>query len=106
MYIHQKNGNYMDAEKSRLKIEELQRNLEARTLFEMDRRHRQERDDLTSANNAELAAFNDYWNKKAADIANEGAKAENDMNLRHKQEVQNTRQELEVELSPKVKESS
>jgi hypothetical protein len=96
----------MDAEKSRLKIEELQRNLETRTLYEMDRRHHQEKDDLTSSNNAELAAFNDYWNKKAAEIAADGTQAENDMNLRHKQDLQKTRQELEVDLSPKVKESS
>jgi hypothetical protein len=35
----------------------------------MERRHRQEKGDLTNSNNGELTAFNDYWNKKASDIA-------------------------------------
>lgn len=44
--------------------------------------------------------------KKAADIAQEGQQAENDLNIRHKQELDAHRKELEGELSTKVKESS
>jgi hypothetical protein len=40
MFIHQKNGNYADAEKSRLKIDQLKKDLESRTLLEMDWRHK------------------------------------------------------------------
>jgi Spy/CpxP family protein refolding chaperone len=106
MYIHEKNGNYVDAEKSRLKIEQLRKDLEARTLFEMDHRHKREVHDLRKANDDELAAFNDYWNKKAADISSEGSKADHEMTLRHKQDHANTRKALEEEFSLKVKESS
>lgn len=40
MYIHQKNGNYADAEKSRLKLEQFKKDLEARTVYEMEMRHK------------------------------------------------------------------
>lgn len=33
MYVHQKNGNYADAEVNRLKIEQLQKDHEARSLY-------------------------------------------------------------------------
>ena len=91
MFIHQKNGNYLEAEKSRLKIEELTRNLEARTLLQMERRHRHEKDELSAINNAELAAFNDYWNKKVADVEAKGARTESDLTAAHKQDLQKTR---------------
>lgn len=40
MFIHEKNGNYADAEKNRIKIEQLRKDLEARTIYEMEQRHR------------------------------------------------------------------
>lgn len=40
------------------------------------------------------------------DINQEAEKAENEANARHKQEIEETRKELEAELSLKVKESS
>ena len=39
MDIHKKNGKYDDAEKSRLKIEALEKEHEDRTLTEMHQRH-------------------------------------------------------------------
>jgi hypothetical protein len=33
MYVHQKNGNYADAENSRLKLEQLHKDHEARSLY-------------------------------------------------------------------------
>lgn len=40
MYVHQKNGNFADAEKSRLKVEQLNKDLEARAIYEMEIRHK------------------------------------------------------------------
>jgi hypothetical protein len=57
----------------------------------MERRHRQQKDELAGSSNAELAAFNDYWNKKATDIETKGARAESDLTLGHKQDLQKTR---------------
>ena len=106
MDVHKANGNYADAEKSRLKIEELRTNLTNRALAEMQQRHRKEHNDLAKANADEMASFNQFWNKKAADVEAEGRRAEEEMSARHQKEQQETRQELDVTLSPKVKESS
>ena len=40
------------------------------------------------------------------EIADEGQRQENELLAKHKQELQDTRKELEAELSTKVKESS
>jgi|LakMenEpi03Aug12_release.lakeMendotaPanAssembly.Ray.scaffolds.fasta_scaffold1993307_1 hypothetical protein len=42
MFIHEKNGNYADAEKSRLKMEQLQKDHEARSIYELNVRHKNE----------------------------------------------------------------
>lgn len=72
MLIHEKNGNYADAEKNRLKIEQLKKNLEARTLYEMEQRHRSETADLEKTNAGELAAYNDHIAQRMKEIAEEG----------------------------------
>jgi len=41
MALHKTNGNYADAEVSRLKIEQLFKDREARSLYEMQLRHKQ-----------------------------------------------------------------
>lgn len=62
MFVHQKNGNYGDAEKSRLKIESLEKEHDERALFEMHQRHKKEMAELLKCNQDALAAFNDFWN--------------------------------------------
>ena len=41
MAVHKTNGNYADAEACRLKIEQLHKDHEARSLYEMNLRHKQ-----------------------------------------------------------------
>ena len=106
MYIHQKNTNYAEAEKSRLKIEQLKKDLEARTIYEMEHRHQREMNDLNKANNEELAEFNNLMNKRGAEITQEGEKSEQELLAKHKQELDQARKNLENELSRKTKESS
>lgn len=84
MYVHQKNGNYGDAEKSRIKIETLEKEHETRAIYEMHQRHKREHNDLLKSNQESMAAFNDFWNKNEEDIKNEEKKNENDMLTRHK----------------------
>ena len=64
MYVHQKNGNYADAEKCRIKIEQLQKDHETRSLYELNIRHKNEMKGLLENNNQELVSMNDFWNKK------------------------------------------
>lgn len=45
-------------------------------------------------------------NQKNHDISHEAEKTEKEMLDRHKQEIESSKKELEMELSPKVKESS
>lgn len=106
MFVHQKNGNYGDAEKSRVKIESLEKEHDERELFEMHQRHKKEMSDLLKNNQDTLAAFNDFWNKNEDDINNEAKQKEKEMLERHKNEQNETLKELEVQYSPKVKESS
>ncbi len=106
MFVHQKNGNYGDAEKSRVKIESLEKEHDERELFEMHQRHKKEMSDLLKSNQDTLAAFNDFWNKNEDDINNEAKQKEKEMLERHKNEQNETLKELEVQYSPKVKESS
>ena len=106
MFVHQKNGNYGDAEKSRVKIESLEKEHDERELFEMHQRHKKEMSDLLKSNQDTLAAFNDFWNKNEDDINNEAKQREKEMLERHKNEQNETLKELEVQYSPKVKESS
>ncbi len=106
MFVHQKNGNYGDAEKSRVKIESLEKEHDERELFEMHQRHKKEMSDLLKSNQDALAAFNDFWNKNEDDINNEAKQREKEMLERHKNEQNETLKELEVQYSPKVKESS
>lgn len=75
MYAHQKNGNYADAEISRLKIEQLKKDLESRTLLEMSWKHKREYNDLEKANSDELLAFNNLMDQKMNEIRQEGEKA-------------------------------
>lgn len=75
MMVHEKNSNYADAEVSRLKIAQLKKDLEARTLYEMEQRHKREMHDLEKSNSNELAAFNALMDGKANDIQEEGNKA-------------------------------
>lgn len=42
----------------------------------MNLRHKQEYNALTDSNNHEFAAFNDYWNKREAEIKAEEDKME------------------------------
>lgn len=106
MFVHQKNGNYGDAEKSRVKIESLEKEHDERELFEMHQRHKKEMSDLLKSNQDALSAFNDFWNKNEDDINNEAKQKEKEMQERHKNEQNETLKELEVQYSPKVKESS
>ncbi len=62
--------------------------------------------DLLKSNQDALAAFNNFWNKNEADINNEAKQREKEMLERHKNEQNETLKELEVQYSPKVKESS
>ena len=75
MFIHEKNGNYDDAEKSRLKIEQLKKDHEVRSVYEMEQRHKHELNDLIKSNNSEMAAFNDLFNKRTDEINQEGEKS-------------------------------
>jgi hypothetical protein len=68
MFIHEKNGNYADAEQNRLKIEQLKKDLESRTLYEMEQRQKREKQDLDKTNNNEITAFNDLMDQKANEI--------------------------------------
>lgn len=106
MFVHQKNGNYGDAEKSRLKIEQLEKEHEERALYDMRLRHKKELNDLLKNNQDTLAAFNDFWNKNEDKIKNDEVNSEKEMLTRHKNEQDETRKELEVQYSPKVKETS
>lgn len=106
MDVHKRNGKYAEAEESRLKIEQLQRDLLSRELWEMGQRHKKEQDELAKANADEMASFNAFWNKRAADIESEGKKSEEEMGARHKQEQADERKQFEVHFSPKLKESS
>ncbi len=76
MHIHKTNSKYDDAEKSRLKIEALEKEHEERVLFDMHQRHKKEHYDLVKSNDNAMAAFNDYWNKTEEDINNEEKKLE------------------------------
>ena len=75
MYIHEKNGNYVDAEHNRLKLEQLKKDLEARTLYEMDLRQKRELNDLAKSHDHELATFHDFWNNRTDEVLKEGEKA-------------------------------
>jgi hypothetical protein len=51
----------------------------------MELRHKREYNDLEKANQNELAAFNQLMDQRISEINQEGQKAENEMNARHKQ---------------------
>ena len=72
----------------------------------MGQRHKKEQDDLAKANSDEMASFNHFWNKKAADVEADGRKQEEEMTARHRQEQADERKHLEVHFPAKLKESS
>ena len=72
----------------------------------MEHRHQREMNELNKANNEELAEFNNLMNKRGAEITQEGEKSEQELLAKHKQELDDTRKNLEIELSRKTKESS
>jgi hypothetical protein len=69
----------------------------------MEHRHQKELNDLNKANNDELAEFNNLMNKRASEITQEGEKSEQELLAKHKQEQEDTRKNLENELSRKTK---
>ena len=60
---------------------------------------------MASNENAETA-FNKYWDDTEAKINNGLQQSEKEMLERHAKEIEETKKELDVQLSPKVKESS
>lgn len=69
-------------------------------------RHKREANELEKANNDELQAFNNLMDQKMNQIVQEGEKAESQLNIKHRQEIESERKNQELELSTKVKESS
>ena len=75
MFVHEKNGCYDDAQKCRLKIQQLKKDHEARSVYEMEQRHKREMNDLLKSNASEMASFNDLFDKRTDQIIQEGVKA-------------------------------
>ena len=71
MEIHKTNGKYDEAEKSRVKIEQLEKEHDDRYLFEMHHRHKKEHSDLVKNNEESQRAFNKYWDETEAKINND-----------------------------------
>lgn len=83
MEDHQRNGNYVDAESCRLTVEQLKKDFEARKLYQLEQKHKQECSDLARTHEQELEHFNKFWDKKMEDHKNDGDKAVADLKLRH-----------------------
>ena len=72
----------------------------------MNIRHQQEGNDVTHTHQDELKTFNDFWDKKTNEYNQEGEKLVRDMQARHQNELDNMRNDMEKQLTFKVKESS
>jgi hypothetical protein len=72
----------------------------------MHDRHKKERKDMSRAQEEELKHMNEYWEGKMADFLNEGDRLLSEMSIRHTEECHKTRENMNSQLTLKVKESS
>lgn len=72
----------------------------------METRHSREVQDLIRAQNEETKNFNSFWEKRLYEYDGEGAKLIKDIEAKHSNELESTKNQLERQLPYKVKESS
>ena len=69
----------------------------------MNQRHKDDRDNLEKSNNDELNKFNNFWNQRLREFEEMADKMTKDLKLKHQTEQQDTRNNMERQLSKKVK---
>ena len=99
----QRNGNYVEAENCRATVEQLKKDFEARKLYELNMKHKQENNDLARTHEQEMEHFNKFWDKKMEEFHADGQRLERDMAERHMNELKTTREELDRTLPLKLK---
>ena len=103
---HEKNGDYVKAEECRLKFEKNKNDRERKTIHDMQVEHKKQQDQLTSSYNDEVTKFNEYWDNKLAEFDKNSENMVKELSAKHQMDQQKTRDELDKQLSLKVKESS
>ena len=99
----QRNGNYVEAENCRINVEQLKKDYQARKLYELNMKHKQENTDLAHTHHQEMENFNKFWDKKMEQFHGDGQRLERDMAERHQHELRTTREDLEKQLPLKLK---
>lgn len=102
----QRNGDYIEAEGCRAKIEQLKKDYELKRLSELKRKQRRETKKLENEQKEEAEGFENSYAKSAQEIKNEYGKLEEEMFQKHEEETKATENELNENLPSKLKESS
>mmetsp|Transcript_103631 Transcript_103631/g.299760 ORF Transcript_103631/g.299760 Transcript_103631/m.299760 type:complete len:275 (-) Transcript_103631:194-1018(-) len=84
----EKNHEYEEAEKARLRLEQLRQHEEERKKEDLRKQQLKERLGVEQAHMQELQEFNDIWDRKSAEFETHAANLQNTLSERHKQEHQ------------------
>ncbi|KAG9392430.1 Chromosome partition protein Smc [Carpediemonas membranifera] len=90
----EREGNYVEAEMARKRLQELKTQEEKRRRIELKRRHRGEREELEGSYEAELQRFQDAWNERLEEYDTQATELDRAMRERHEVEIQEMRNKL------------
>lgn len=106
MIDHEQRGEYVDAERCRVEWEHRKEELTHRQLYEMDLAHKRQKAEMNAELGSELKRVDQFWADRMGGFAQESQENVAQMVRRHQEECLKLEEELGMQLSTKVKESS
>lgn len=96
-------GRYLEAENVKLRINELKGNMTGQKKKDLDFQHAQEMQNLEENFNKEIFELNQRWDLTFNDFGEKAKKTEENINIKHKAEMEELVQSLDAKLPRQVK---
>lgn len=104
--ICEREGRYVEADLAKNRIIELKGQMEAGKKEEIMQRHFIEKQQIEEEHMSEFNEFNEFWDKKMAEFNEQAAAIEEQMMLRHQEEMRKFLEELEMSIPTKPRDSA
>lgn len=95
--------NYVEAEKINDKIKQIKKSLADKKKRNLEAQHAQEMELLNNNEVKEMEAYSNAWDDKIKQFEQSSRKSEEEMNIRHKTEMETLAKQLEANVSNNIK---